>query len=307
MSLIKPLPEPQTLEVFTSMPKRFRRLNEISAWSMANRQGKPGDSFIEGPVFDQAGNLFITDIEYGRIFRIDTSGDWTLVVEYDGEPNGMKFMNGRELVVADYKNGLMLVDVPSGTVKPFLTRRNSERFKGVNDLVFDSAGNLYFTDQGQTGLHDPSGRVYRLSADGKLDMLINNAPSPNGLVLSPDERILFVAMTRDNAIWRVPLLPDGSVTKVGRFFSMNGPAGPDGLAMNVDGQLIVANPGVGIIWILDQFARPVDILVSESGDATTNIAFGGIDRKTLYCTESSTGSILRASVNVAGCALHARG
>jgi len=282
-------------------------LDEISAWSRANRQGKPGDSFIEGPVFDQAGNLFITDIEYGRIFRIDPSGDWTLVVEYDGEPNGMKFMNERELLIADYKNGLMLVDVRAGTAKPFLARRNSERFKGVNDLVFDSAGNLYFTDQGQTGLHDPSGRVYRLSAEGKLDMLISNAPSPNGLVLSPDERILFVAMTRDNAIWRLPLLPDGSVSKVGRFFSMNGPAGPDGLAMNVEGQLIVANPGVGIIWTLDQFARPVDILVSNSGDATTNIAFGGAERKTLYCTESSTGSILRASMNVAGCALHARG
>jgi gluconolactonase len=306
MTLLKPLPEARKLDVFTRMPQHFRRMNEVSPWSMANRQGKPGDSFIEGPVFDHAGNLFITDIEYGRIFRIDPTGDWTLIVEYDGEPNGMKFLNRQELVVADYKNGLMLVDIHAGTARPFLGRRNSERFKGVNDLVFDSRGNLYFTDQGQTGLHDPSGRVYRLSAEGKLDMLIHNAPSPNGLVLSPDESVLFVAMTRDNTIWRLPLMPDGSVSKVGRFFSMNGPAGPDGLAMDVDGQLIVANPGVGIIWLVDHCARPVDILVSDSGNMTTNVAFGGVDLKTLYCTESSTGSILRAPVAVAGCALHAR-
>ncbi|MCZ7009822.1 SMP-30/gluconolactonase/LRE family protein, partial [Salmonella enterica] len=93
-------------------------------------------------------------------------------------------------------NGLMLLDARSGTVRPWLERRNSERFRGVNDLTFDSRGNLYFTDQGQTGMHDPTGRVYRLAPDGKLDVLISNAPSPNGLVLSADETVLFVAMTR---------------------------------------------------------------------------------------------------------------
>ncbi|MGN5354138.1 hypothetical protein ACQ4P5_19195 [Ralstonia sp. L16] len=58
---------------------------------------------------------------------------------------------------------------------------------------------MYFTDQGQTGLHDPTGRVYRLCTDGRLDCLLANGPSPNGLVLTPDESALFVAMTGDNA------------------------------------------------------------------------------------------------------------
>src|SRR4029078_7624181 len=84
------------------------------------------------------------------------------VTEYDGEPNGAKFLDDAHLVVTDYKNGLMVLDIRSGNVEACLERRNTERFKGVNDLVFDSRGNLFFTDQGQSGLHDPSGRVYRV-------------------------------------------------------------------------------------------------------------------------------------------------
>ena len=118
---------------------------------------------------------------------------------------------------------------------PYLERRNSERFKGVNDLVFDSRGNLYFTDQGQTGLHDPTGRLYRLRRDGRLDLLLANVPSPNGVALSADERVLYLGVTRGNAVWRVPLVDDGSVAKVSAFFTSYGPSGPDGLAMDQQG------------------------------------------------------------------------
>lgn len=83
-------------------------------------------------------------------------------------------------------------------MRPKLTRRNLERFKGPNDLIVASNGDVYFTDQGQTGVTDPTGRVYRLSPNGKLDTLLDNGVSPNGLVLSLDERVLYVAMTRAN-------------------------------------------------------------------------------------------------------------
>src|SRR3546814_3858002 len=79
-------------ELFSSMPDAFRR-RERSAWADANRGGAVADSFLEGPVFDDAGNLYVTDIPWGRIFRIDAAGRWTLVAEYDGEPNGMKFLD----------------------------------------------------------------------------------------------------------------------------------------------------------------------------------------------------------------------
>ena len=208
-------------------------------------------------------------------------------------------------MIADYKNGLMACEIATGTVRPFLQRRNSERFKGVNDLTFDSRGNLYFTDQGQSGLHDPSGRLYRLRPNGQLDLLLANVPSPNGVVLSPDERVLFVAATRGNCVWRVPLMDDGSVAKVGQFFSSYGPSGPDGLAMDAQGRLLVANPGLGYAWVLNKRAEPVVVLRSTEGMSLTNLAFGGPDRRTLYCTESGSGSVLRATLDVPGMPLHA--
>jgi gluconolactonase len=297
----EPMPPIRTLTEFTRMPTHFRKRGVHSAWADANRGGEAIDSFLEGPVFDAQGNLYVTDIPFGRVFKIDPDGEWTLVVEYDGEPNGMKFLNPYELLITDYKNGLMRLDIAAGKVSPFLLRRNSERFKGLNDLVFDCAGNLYFTDQGQTGLHDPTGRVYRLNADGKLDLLLSNVPSPNGIVLSPDEKILYVAATRGNCIWRAPLQRDGGVAKVGQFFTSAGPGGPDGLAMNEKGELLIANVGIGIIWVLNALGQPVDILRAHAdGLSITNLAFGGAERKTLYCTESATGAILRAEMATPG-------
>lgn len=297
-------PRRQEMTVFTRLPDEFRRRETVSSWARANRLGAAGDSFLEAPVFDRAGNLYVTDIEYGRIFVVDGQGAWHLVCEYDGEPNGMKFLSDSELLVADYRNGLVVVDVQSGSVSAFLDRRNSERFKGVNDLVFDSVGNLYFTDQGQTGLHDPTGRVYRLAVDGRLDMLLHDVPSPNGLVLDGEERVLYVAATRGNCVWRVPLMTDGGVSKVGQFFTSHGPAGPDGLAMDVEGHLLVANPGLGVIWRLDPYAQPTDVLVSPTGRLVTNLAFGGEDRRTVFATESETGAVLRADLPAAGRPLH---
>ena len=302
--LLTQTPTIRTLQLFSAMPEKFRRTGVRTEWADVNQGGRLADSFLEGPVFDTQGNLYVTDIPFGRVFRIDPKGEWDLVAQWDGEPNGMKFLSDTELLVTDYKNGLMRLNIQTGQVKSFLERRNSESFKGVNDLVLDARGNVYFTDQGQTGMHDPSGRVYRLSPDGKLDLLLNNVPSPNGIVLSPDERFLFVAATRGNSVWRMPLLSDGSVSKVGQFFTSYGPSGPDGLAMDETGRLLVANPGLAYVWVLSHWAEPEEILTGPKGASLTNMAFGGKDRKTLYCTDSSNGNILMADMSVAGCLLH---
>lgn len=304
MFLLQP-PQIRDLETFTAMPADLRRA-ERSEWSDANRGGMVTDSFLEGPVFDDAGNLYVSDIPWGRIFRIDPQGAWSLVAEYDGEPNGMKFLDAGTLLITDYKNGLVRLDVATGQVSPYLERRNSERFKGVNDLVFDAVGNLYFTDQGQSGLHDPSGRLYRLRPNGQLDLLLHNVPSPNGVALSPDGRVLYLAVTRGNCVWRVPLLPDGSVAKVSQFFTSYGPSGPDGLAVDAQGRLLVANPGLGVVWVLNGRAEPELVLRGVPGSSTTNLAFGGEGRRTLYVTDSTHGRVLRTTLEAAGLPLHRR-
>ncbi|HSU23566.1 MAG TPA: SMP-30/gluconolactonase/LRE family protein [Variovorax sp.] len=287
------------LQPFARLPDRFRH-RQHSDWSRANRGGHPTDSFLEGPVADDHGNLYVSDIPFGRVFRIDAAGDWSQVAEYDGEPNGMKLLDDATLLITDYRHGLMRLDIASGRVEPFLERRNSERFKGVNDLVFDAAGNLYFTDQGQTGLHDPTGRLYRLRPSGQLDLLLANVPSPNGVALSPDQKVLYLAVTRGNCVWRVPLLADGSVAKVSQFFTSHGPSGPDGLAVDRDGRLLVANPGLGCVWVLNARAEPELVLRGAPGASLTNLAFGGAGREVLHVTDSTHGTVLRAEPGVAG-------
>lgn len=294
-----PLPPTVVTSLHTQLPETFRKL-VVTEWSRANKQGAKVESFLEGPCFDAAGNLHVVDIPHGRIFRISPGGDWRVLAEYDGEPNGLALHPDGRIFIADYKNGIMALSPEGGTPKPVLTRRNGERFKGPNDLIFAGNGDLYFTDQGQTGLQDPTGRVYRFTLEGRLDCLIDNGPSPNGLALSPAQDVLFVAMTRDNAIWRLPLLPSGGTAKVGRFASFHGTSGPDGLAMDRHGRLFVAHASLGSAFMLGPQGEPL-ARIGTNGHTITNLCFGpGRDETKLVMTESGTGRILRADLSGAG-------
>ncbi len=88
-----------------------------------------------------------------------------------------------------------MLDPANGKIEPLIEGPAREKFKGLNDLVFARNGDLYFTDQGQTGLHDPTGRVYRYTHTGPLECLIDTVPSPNGIALNPKENALYVAVT----------------------------------------------------------------------------------------------------------------
>ncbi|MBT2565102.1 SMP-30/gluconolactonase/LRE family protein [Arthrobacter sp. ISL-85] len=286
--------------IFTTMPESLRRGSQGSAWARANKPGQSVDSFIEGPAFDNEGNLYIVDLPFGRIFRITPDAQWQLVTEYDGEPNGLKFDHNGTIIVADYRRGLVRVDPATGGTEPLLERRNAESFKGVNDLTIASTGEIYFTDQGQTGLHDPTGRVYRLHPDGRLNCLMDNLPSPNGLVLDLEEKNLFVAMTRDNSVWRAPLTSTGGVSKVGRFCTMFGTSGPDGMAIDEQGRIHVAHASLGQVFVFAPNGECVARVRSAAGPTCTNVAFGGPDRTTLYITESSTGTLLQAALEFPG-------
>jgi gluconolactonase len=294
-----PVPPIVGTAIRTSMPQSMRR-HEVTEWSRANKGGAVVDSFIEGPCFDPQGNLYLVDIPHGRILRISPELEWSVVAEYDGEPNGLALHPDGRLLIADYKNGILALDTENGALSPVIARRNSERFKGPNDLIVASNGDVYFTDQGQTGLHDPTGRVYRLRPDGRLDCLISNGPSPNGLVLSPDEKVLFVAMTRDNSVWRLPLLEDGSTSKVGRFAHFYGVSGPDGLTMDRDGNLFVAHASLGAVFVLNPHGEGIAKIESCAGRTITNVTFGGVHHSTVFITDSSSGSVLTAQWNTPG-------
>lgn len=299
-----PPPQIITAEVFAELPARYRKHTMSAERAASGRSVPVAGCFLEGPSFDREGHLYCTDIPYGRIFRVTPAGVFDLVVEYDGEPNGLKIHRDGSIYVTDYKNGLMRLDPRRGTMETLVSRYNAEHFKGLNDLVFAQNGDLYFTDQGQTGLQDPTGRVYRLRANGRLELLIDRVPSPNGIVLNGKENVLYVAATRGNAVWRLPLLPDGTVSRTGIFIQMSGGRGPDGMAMNEEDGLAVAHPDMGAVWIFSPRGEPLHRIQSPGSDVVTNCAYGGPDRTTLYIVDSEAGCIHRAQVPVAGRALY---
>ncbi len=288
--------------VLARLPDTLRRPVR-SEWADANKPGHLVDSFLEGPAFDRQGNLYLTDIPHGRIFRLSPGLAWDSVAETGGWPNGIAIHRDGSLWVADYRQGLLRVDPIKGSVETLLGHRNSESFKGLNDLTFDREGNCYFTDQGQTGLHDPTGRVYRWRTNGQLDLVLSNAPSPNGIALDRDGRFLYLAVTRGNAIWRGPLLSDGSISKVGQFRSFFGTSGPDGLAVDQDNRLVVAHASLGGAFVLNPRGEVTHFVQSPAGQTITNVAFRPGTNE-LVLIDSEQGHVLVAALPAPGAPLY---
>jgi gluconolactonase len=288
------VPKTKSFDVFSEMPRHFAK-PERSLWADINLAGSEVGCFLEGPTFDLYGNLFITDIPFGRIFRIDTDGRWSIVTAYEGWPNGMKTDAQGDLLIADHKLGLLHVSASTGNCDVLLNEIDGEPLLGLNDLTISADGSIYATDQGQTGLHDPRGRVLRVQADGHAQILIDNGPSPNGLVFDRHKPWLYVAMTRGNAIWRIPLL-NSAATKVGIAVQLSGGVGPDGLAVDRRGQLLVVQAPIWV-WRFDRFGRPIDLWQADEDSYVTNLVIREKSgNETMYVTDSIAGRILYASI-----------
>jgi gluconolactonase len=293
-------------EVFSAMPARFRRKGR-NDWTEANRGGAEVECFLEGPCFDREGMLWVVDIPFGRIFRIDKKGEWELALQFDGWPNGMKIHKDGRHFICDYRKGLLVFDPKTARIQTVLGTFYSESFKGLNDLHFASNGDLYFTDQGQTGCIDPTGRVFRLRASGAVERLAGNVPGANGVTVNGNDRQVYIAATGVQQVWRLPLMPDGTITKSRVALQLSGGlAGPDGIEMDAEDGLVVCHIGVGV-YRFDRRMLPTHLIYSDNPQHVNlaNVAFGGDDRRTLYIVQAMTGEILTARLPVPGKRLYA--
>ena len=216
--------------------------------------------------------------------------------EYGREPgsNGITLDPSGRLVFCEHGDRRISVLERNGGKRTLVDSFEGKRLNSPNDAIYDSQGNLYFTDP-PYGLpkqwDDPRREldfcgVYRLGADGKLTLLTKDLTRPNGIALSPDEKTLYVAQSDPKrAIWMAYTLnPDGTIGS-GRVFkdvtSMVGKMRglPDGLKIDRNGNLFATGPG-GVHVYAPDGTRLGRI---ETGEATANVAWGD-DGSTLYIT-----------------------
>jgi gluconolactonase len=290
--------------VFARVPPELMRDDRPCRWSTAVLGQERIGSFLEGPCFSPDGTLYVSDLAHGRILRAGHGGRLELHLDYGGAPNGMAALPDGSLLIADYARGLLRLGADR-TLITLVDGFRHEPFLGLSDIVIGQDGAVYLSDQGQSDLRRPVGRVFRWRPDSGLELLLDGVPSPNGLALNPAEDTLYVAVTRANAVYRVPLRSDGSVGKVGvHVYLSGGSGGPDGLATDQLGGLAVAHYGLGRVWLFDRRGLPAGHIDTPEGDGLTNVAYGGPDGRLLYITDASTGSILVCDAPEAGYPLY---
>jgi gluconolactonase len=250
----------------------------------------------EGPLWWAEGRyLLFNDIHTARRLKY-TPGQQGAVVamEKTNEANGItRDLQGR-LISAEHLTRRVTRYEPDGSLTVIANSFQGKRLLRPNDVIVKSDGTIYFTDPGGNAAPEQwdvtlSG-VYRVSADlGSMSLIIDDMVRPNGLAFSPDESILYVADSRRRHVRAYDMLPNGTVAKETSrvFVDLNGgEAGvPDGIKVDTAGNMY--SGGTGGLFIVDPKGRKLGRIV-HGQPATTNVAFGGDDWKTIFFTTRST-------------------
>ena len=258
----------------------------------------------EGPLWIAEDRyLLFNDINAARRIKYVPGQGVSVALEETNQANGMtRDLQGR-VVSAEHLTRRVIRDEPDG-ITVIANSFQGKRLLRPNDVVVKSDGSIYFTDPGGNAAPNQwdvtlSG-VYRVSADlGTMSLVIDDMVRPNGLAFSHDESILYVADSRRRHIRAYNMLPNGMAAKQTSrvFVDLNGdePGVPDGIKVDTAGNVYSGGPGG--LYIIDPEGRKLGRIV-HGQPATTNLAFGGDDWKTLYFTTRST--LFSVNVKIAG-------
>jgi len=246
----------------------------------------------EGPVWWKEGSyLLFSDIHNNRRMKYTPGQGVSLVQEPTNRANGLtRDLQGR-VVACEHDSRRVTRQEHDGSITVIANSFQGRRLNRPNDVVVKSDGCIYFTDPWTSPLPPEQwdltfAGVYCVTPDlGTLTLLIDNFVLPNGLAFSPDESVLYINDSRRGHIRAFDLLPNGTLAKQTDrvFVDLRGdePGVPDGMKVDIEGN--VSCGGTGGLWIMDQHGKKLGRIV-HGATATTNLAFGGNDWKTLYFT-----------------------
>jgi gluconolactonase len=281
-----------------------------------------GLMFPEGPIAMNDGSVILTEVAGGRLTRVTPDGRKDVFAETGGGPNGAAVGPDNAIYVVNNggvfewrrQDGVTLpgptpashvggyvqrIDLKTGEVTSLYDNCDGRKFAGPNDIVFDKTGGLWFTDHGATlPEYRKHGALYYARPDGsKVVRHRDHVISPNGIGLSPDEKVLYVADTLLGRLWAHDLTgpgemapPDGYLP--GRVIkNLEGFQLLDSLAVEAGGKICVATLANGGITTFDPDGSIEHVPFPDF--LTTNICFGGADMRDAWVTCGSTGKLYK--------------
>jgi gluconolactonase len=246
------------------------KLVDDSQWELVGS----GYRFTEGPAANAKGEVFFTDIPNSRIHKIALDGTLSVFAEDTGRANGLMFgPDGRLFACASGRKQIVAYD-ESG--------KSSVIAEGIdgNDLAITHGGDIYVTEP-------PTKQVWLIRKDGSKQVVDKSVPSPNGVILSPDQSLLYVADYSGRFVYSFQVEPDGTLAFGQRYFYLHLADGStrsaaDGMTVDTNGNLYVATE-MGIQFC-DQPGRVNGILSKPQPGVVANVCFGGPDFDVLYAT-----------------------
>lgn len=258
----------------------------------------PGSKLIEG-VNMRNGELWFMDVLGSSFMRVEGGRAVTVLADPDFRmrPNGGRFIDGETMLVSDRGMGLCTLDVNTLEYKVVADSFEGERFRGLSDMVVDGEGGAYVTDAGEANYLDRSGAVYYVRyGDGSyaVERIATGMAWPNGITLSPDGLMAYVAEFHTNSVIAVP-------TRKMRFewphvfCRLDGGHGPDGMVSDAAGNVYVAHLGAKEVVVVNDAGWVIG-RVPLPEEASANLSNLLIDGGYLYVTECGHGSIWRIPV-----------